>query len=246
MAAPARCWSPSPPVACSSSKLTRGARVRSRFYASRTVKPSCSSSSAELLGVSVTYENPVVAALGNSLPPAPTAASLPALLSQVPPDLLAQLREGRRSSTRSAHRALHGRDPETFARGRSAGLVAGQRLSLRRPVERAGIGLEERGIALYAEADDSSEHGEMNGRERSHQRPDRGRHADNLRLLTGILDQLGYEVRPAMSGAQALQAAEHAPPDLILLDVTMPEMDGYEVCRRLKANPKLKDIPWSS
>ena len=67
--------------------------------------------------------------------------------------------------------------------------------------------------------------------------------ADNLRLLTGILEQLGYEVRPATSGAQALQAAEHAPPDLVLLDVTMPEMDGYEVCRRLKANPKLKDVP---
>lgn len=67
--------------------------------------------------------------------------------------------------------------------------------------------------------------------------------AENLRLLTGILDQLGYEVRPAMSGAQALQAAEHDPPDLVLLDVTMPEMDGYEVCRRLKASAKLKDIP---
>ncbi len=66
---------------------------------------------------------------------------------------------------------------------------------------------------------------------------------DNLRLLTGILEELGYEVRPAMSGAQALQAAEHAPPDLVLLDVTMPEMDGYEVCARLKASPKLRDIP---
>ena len=66
---------------------------------------------------------------------------------------------------------------------------------------------------------------------------------DNLRLLVGILDQLGYEVRPAMSGAQALQAAEHAPPDLVLLDVTMPEMDGYEVCRRFKASERLTDIP---
>src|SRR6187402_2287635 len=66
---------------------------------------------------------------------------------------------------------------------------------------------------------------------------------DNLRLLVGILDQLGYEVRPVLSGAQALQAAEHAVPDLVLLDVTMPEMDGYEVCRRFKANAKLKDVP---
>ncbi|HEX3853203.1 MAG TPA: response regulator [Polyangiaceae bacterium] len=66
---------------------------------------------------------------------------------------------------------------------------------------------------------------------------------DNLRLLTGILEELGYEVRPATSGAHALQAAEHAPPDLVLLDVTMPEMNGYEVCVRLKASAKLKDIP---
>jgi two-component system sensor histidine kinase/response regulator len=66
---------------------------------------------------------------------------------------------------------------------------------------------------------------------------------DNLRLLTGILEGLGYEVRPATSGAQALQAAEHAPPDLVLLDVTMPEMNGYEVCRRFKENPNLKDVP---
>jgi two-component system sensor histidine kinase/response regulator len=67
--------------------------------------------------------------------------------------------------------------------------------------------------------------------------------ADNLRLLTGLLEQLDYEVRPATSGRQALQAAEHDPPDLVLLDVSMPEMDGYEVCRRLKASPLLKDIP---
>jgi len=66
---------------------------------------------------------------------------------------------------------------------------------------------------------------------------------DNLRLLTGILEHQGYEVRPATSGAQALKAAEHYPPDLVLLDISMPEMDGYEVCRRLKANAQLKDIP---
>ena len=66
---------------------------------------------------------------------------------------------------------------------------------------------------------------------------------DNLRLLTGVLEQMGHEVRPVMSGAQALLAARHSPPDLVLLDVTMPEMSGYEVCARLKADPQLKDIP---
>jgi K+-sensing histidine kinase KdpD len=66
---------------------------------------------------------------------------------------------------------------------------------------------------------------------------------DNIRLLTGILEQSGYEVRPATSGAQALQAAENDAPDLVLLDVNMPEMDGYEVCRRLKASAALRDVP---
>src|SRR5215207_6121909 len=66
---------------------------------------------------------------------------------------------------------------------------------------------------------------------------------DNLRLLTGVLEQMGHEVRPVRSGSQALSAARHARPDLVLLDVNMPEMDGYEVCGRLKAAPQLKDIP---
>ena len=65
----------------------------------------------------------------------------------------------------------------------------------------------------------------------------------NLQLLSGILRQQGYKLRPAPSGKLALQAARTLPPDLILLDVRMPEMDGYEVCERLKADPALKDIP---
>jgi two-component system, NtrC family, sensor kinase len=65
----------------------------------------------------------------------------------------------------------------------------------------------------------------------------------NLTLLTGILKQHGYKVRPALSGSLALEAARHAPPDLILLDIHMPEMDGFEVCRCLKADEALKDIP---
>lgn len=66
---------------------------------------------------------------------------------------------------------------------------------------------------------------------------------ENLRLLSSMLGSRGYEVRAVSSGRQALQAAEGDPPDLILLDVNMPEMNGYEVCRALKANPQLCDVP---
>lgn len=66
---------------------------------------------------------------------------------------------------------------------------------------------------------------------------------ENLHLLASMLASHGYEVRPATSGRQALQAALSAPPEVILLDVGMPEMDGHEVCRRLKQHAALKDIP---
>jgi signal transduction histidine kinase len=65
----------------------------------------------------------------------------------------------------------------------------------------------------------------------------------NLKLLGDILKEEGYKVRPVPSGALALQVAEREKPDLILLDIMMPEMDGYEVCRQLKDNPLLHDIP---
>jgi two-component system sensor histidine kinase/response regulator len=67
--------------------------------------------------------------------------------------------------------------------------------------------------------------------------------SENLRLLANMLGEKGYEVRPVTSGRHALQAAERSAPDLVLLDINMPEMDGYEVCRRLKENEKLRDIP---
>jgi len=66
---------------------------------------------------------------------------------------------------------------------------------------------------------------------------------DNLRLLSDFLGEHGYEVRAVTTGRQALQAVEHDPPDLILLDITMPEMNGYEVCQRLKAKDRSKDVP---
>lgn len=65
----------------------------------------------------------------------------------------------------------------------------------------------------------------------------------NLRMLADMLLERGYKVRPVSGGKLALQAAIANPPDLILLDVTMPELDGYEVCERLKAHESLKGIP---
>lgn len=65
----------------------------------------------------------------------------------------------------------------------------------------------------------------------------------NLRLLSNLLSERGYEVRKAISGKLALLAASSHPPDLILLDIMMPDMDGYEVCQQLKASPITCDIP---
>lgn len=65
----------------------------------------------------------------------------------------------------------------------------------------------------------------------------------NLRLLSQILGERGYGVRAATSGPRALASIDLTLPDLILLDIRMPEMDGYEVCLHLKANPKTADIP---
>ncbi|NWJ50205.1 MAG: hybrid sensor histidine kinase/response regulator [Bacteroidetes bacterium] len=65
----------------------------------------------------------------------------------------------------------------------------------------------------------------------------------NLKILGAILKDSGYKVRPVPHGMLALQAAEREKPDLILLDIMMPDIDGYEVCRRLKENSKLCDVP---
>ena len=67
--------------------------------------------------------------------------------------------------------------------------------------------------------------------------------AANLQLLAGMLKGRGYRVRPVSSGELALRAIEAQPPDLILLDISMPDMDGYEVCRRLKENERWRAIP---
>jgi phosphoserine phosphatase RsbU/P len=65
----------------------------------------------------------------------------------------------------------------------------------------------------------------------------------NLQVLTGMLKGRGYKVRPVPSGKLALAAASKDPPDLILLDINMPDMNGYEVCQRLKSDEMLRTIP---
>lgn len=65
----------------------------------------------------------------------------------------------------------------------------------------------------------------------------------SLKLLSDILKTEGYEVRSAINGELALNAAIGNPPELILLDIRMPEMDGFEVCRRLKAHPETRTVP---
>ncbi len=65
----------------------------------------------------------------------------------------------------------------------------------------------------------------------------------NLRLLSGMLVEQGYKVRLAPNGKLALMGAQAVPPDLILLDIKMPGLSGYEVCDQLKAGPRTRDIP---
>lgn len=66
---------------------------------------------------------------------------------------------------------------------------------------------------------------------------------ENLKLLINILTSQGYKVRPAASGQIALRSVAVEEPDLILLDIRMPGMDGYEVCRQLKENERHREIP---
>ncbi|HVR40692.1 MAG TPA: protein kinase [Thermoanaerobaculia bacterium] len=65
----------------------------------------------------------------------------------------------------------------------------------------------------------------------------------NRMLLGGILEQAGYDVRVANDGAEALELVDRDPPELVLLDIQMPRMNGYEVCREMRARPRLRPIP---
>ena len=66
---------------------------------------------------------------------------------------------------------------------------------------------------------------------------------ENIQVLTKLLKPEGYQIRKALSGQAALRSAAQSPPDLLLLDVNMPDMNGYEVCTQFKADPKLQPIP---
>ena len=65
----------------------------------------------------------------------------------------------------------------------------------------------------------------------------------NLELLQAYLEDLGCKVISAVDGVEAMQAVADHSPDLILLDIMMPRMSGFEVCRRLKGDPETRDIP---
>ncbi|MEG3976082.1 response regulator [Microcoleus sp. herbarium8] len=66
---------------------------------------------------------------------------------------------------------------------------------------------------------------------------------ENLQVLSATLSDRGYKVRGVINGKMAIRAARSGSPDLILLDIKMPEIDGYEVCTQLKADPKTAEIP---
>ena len=66
---------------------------------------------------------------------------------------------------------------------------------------------------------------------------------DNLKVLGGMLEQYGYEIRVATNGNQAYSSIKMLPPDLVLLDIHMPGLDGYELCEKLKQDIALVDIP---
>ena len=68
-------------------------------------------------------------------------------------------------------------------------------------------------------------------------------HEDNRRILRDLLEHAGYEMIEAVTGEEGLALADSERPDLILMDIQLPGLDGYETTRRIKANPTLARIP---
>jgi DNA-binding response OmpR family regulator len=65
----------------------------------------------------------------------------------------------------------------------------------------------------------------------------------NLKLVSGALGAAGYEIITAQNGREALQRVDQVQPDLVVLDVVMPDLSGYEVCRRLRQKPGFAQLP---
>lgn len=68
-------------------------------------------------------------------------------------------------------------------------------------------------------------------------------HEQNLELLQAYLEEVGCRIRTARDGVEAMREIESDPPDLVLLDVMMPRMSGFQVCRQVKDDPRTRDIP---
>lgn len=68
-------------------------------------------------------------------------------------------------------------------------------------------------------------------------------HEQNLELIQAYLEEIGCRVRPAKDGLEAMRQVESEQPDVIILDVMMPRMSGFQVCSQLKNNPETRDIP---
>lgn len=68
-------------------------------------------------------------------------------------------------------------------------------------------------------------------------------HEQNLELMQAYIESIGCRVRTARDGVEALRAVEASQPDLILLDIMMPRMSGFQVCAKLKSDPGTRDIP---
>jgi two-component system, cell cycle response regulator DivK len=66
---------------------------------------------------------------------------------------------------------------------------------------------------------------------------------DNRRILRDLLTSAGYEIREALTGEDGIRLADEYRPDLILMDIQLPGVDGYEAARQIKANPALRAIP---